>query len=87
MYIAAPAKATSMLKKDLAPFLLEDLTSAMKYQILSNCIHVSNDTEMEKMNPITMRIYSMRSGKTFKYFLNMYEVTSAAIKLIYTALN
>ena len=80
-----------MLKKVLAPFLLEDLTSAMKHQPFSNCIHVSNDTEMEKMNPITVknqsRIYSMRSGKTFKYFLNMCEVTSAAIELIYTALN
>ena len=80
-----------MLKKVIAPFLLEDLTSAMKHQPFSNCIHVSNDTEMGKMNPITVknqsRIYSMRSGKTFKYFLNMYEVTSAAIELIYTALN
>ena len=80
-----------MLKKVIAPFLLEDLTSAMKHQPFSNCIHVSNDTEMGKMNLITVknqpRIYSMRPGKTFKYFLNMGEVTSAAIELIYTTLN
>ena len=52
-----------MLNDVLDPFLLEELISAMKHQPLSVSIDGSNDTRLEKMNPVTMRIYDVRSGE------------------------
>ena len=76
-----------MLNKALFPFLLENLTSGMKHQPFSICIYGSNDAELEKMNPITVRIYNARSGKIVHHFLDMCETTSATTEAVYTALN
>ena len=60
-YHSASIKATCMLSKTLAPFLQEDLKSALKP--FSICIDGSNDTGLEKMNTITMQIFDVKSGK------------------------
>ena len=52
-----------MLNDVLNPFLLEELMSTMKHQPPSVSIDGSNDTRLEKMNPVTMRIYDVRSGE------------------------
>ena len=76
-----------MLNKALAPFLLEDLTSGIKHQPFSICIYGSNDTGLEKMNPITVRIYNARSGKIVHHFLDMCQTIGATAETGYIALN
>ena len=49
-----------MLSKALAPFLLQDLTSAMKHQPFSICIDGSNDPGLETINSLTVQIYDVR---------------------------
>ena len=39
------------------------------------------------MNPISVRIFNMRSGKIVEHFLNMCETTSTTVEVIYTVLN
>ena len=86
-YDSASTKATCMLTGVLTPFLLEKLLSAMKDQLLSVWINGFNDIGLEKMNPITIQIYDVRSGKIVKLFWDMCETTSATTDVIYTALN
>ena len=86
-YPLISTKATCMLNSALAPFLLEDLASAMKHQVFSICINDSNDTGMKIMNPIRVRIYDVRSGKIVNCFVDICETTSATAKEVYTALN
>ena len=86
-YYSAPTNATCMLNGLLDPFLLEELTSAMKHQPFSVCIDRSNDTAVKYMNPLTVQICDFRSGKIVNLFLDMCETTSAKTEVIYTALN
>ena len=67
-------KDTCILNSVFTPFLIEDITSAMKDQPFSIWIDGSNDKELERMNAITVEIYKVRSGKIVNLFLEMCEV-------------
>lgn len=73
-YHGDPTKDTCILNSVFTPFLIEDITSAMKDQLFSIWIDGSNDKELEKMNAITVEIYKVRSGKIVNLFLEMCEV-------------
>ena len=59
-YSCATTKSTAILNYAVAPALEEDLVSAMKNSPFSILIDGSNDTGLEKMNPITVRIFDIR---------------------------
>ena len=72
-YHSASAKVTCMLNKALATFHLEDLTSAMKHQPFSICIH-SVDIYLFKFNngntKVICEIFSKLTIKTPERRLN-----------------
>ena len=59
----------------------------MKHQPFSIYIDGPNDTGIEKINPITVRIYNMRSGKIINFFLDIGETTSDTAEAVYITLN
>ena len=68
-YSSAKTKATCILNGALWPFYLEELTAEMKLGPFSLSIDGSNDTGREKMNPMTVHVFS-NSGVERK-FLDM----------------
>ena len=56
---SASTKATCMLNEAVAPMLINDLLSSMRSHPFSVCIDGSNDIELEKMNPVTVRIFNV----------------------------
>lgn len=73
-YHGDSTKDTCILNGVFTPFLIEDIASTMKDQLLSIWIDGSNDKGLEKMNAITVEIYKVRSGKIVNLFLVMCEV-------------
>ena len=86
-YHSASTKATCMLNLAIAPMLKEDLVKTMMVNPFSVCIDGSNDTDLEKMNPVTVRIYDVNSGRVCTRFLDMCTCTSATAERIYNALD
>ena len=74
-YSCARTKSTAILNYAVAPALKEDLVSAMKNSPFSILIDGSNDTGLEKMNPITVRIFDIRRGTVQSKFLDMCTTT------------
>ena len=73
-YHGDSTKDTCILNSVFTPFLIEDITSAMKDHPFSIWIDGSNDKELEKINAITVEIYKVGSGKIVNLFLDMCEV-------------
>ena len=76
-----------MLNEAVAPTLINDLLSSMRSHPFSICIDGSNDTELEKMNPITVRIYDATSNMVVTRFLDMCTTTGATAEAIYNTMN
>lgn len=62
-YHSASTKAMCMLNLAVAPSLKKDLIDNMKAHPFSVSVDDSNDTGLEKMNPVTIRIYDTNSGR------------------------
>ena len=58
-YHSASTKATCMINGAVAPSFINSLTEQMKIQSIDG----SNDNELEKMNPVTIRIYDLNHNK------------------------
>ena len=58
-----------MLNLAIAPALKKDLVENMKVHPFSVSIDGSNDNALEKMNPMTIRIYDVNHGKIVTQFL------------------
>lgn len=86
-YHSASTKATSMLNGAVAPVFISELVSSMKVHPFSICIDGSNDSGLEKINPITVRIYDVNINKVVTRFLDMCTSTSSTAEALYTALN
>ena len=86
-YHLASTKATCTLNEAVAPTLINDLLSSMRSHPFSICIDGSNDTELEKMNPITVRIYDATSNMVVTRFLDMCTTTGATAEAIYNTMN
>ena len=86
-YHSASTKATCMLNEAVAPMLISDLLSNMRSQTFSICIDGSNDTELEKMNPITVQIHDVTSNMVVTRFLDIYTTTGATAEAIYSTMN
>ena len=86
-YHSASTKATCILNEAVAPTLISDLLENMRVHPFSISIDGSNDSDLEKMNPITVRIYDCKCNMIVNRFLNMCTTTSATAEGIYTAMN
>lgn len=82
-YHSASTKATCMLNIAVAPSLIKDLVESMQSHPFSLSIDGSNDTGLEKMNPITIRLYDINNKKIVTRFLDMCSSTSASAEGVY----
>ena len=60
-----------MLNLAIAPELKKDLVENMKVHPFSVSIDGSNDTALEKMNPMAIRIYDVNHDTVVTKFLDM----------------
>ncbi|MCG8622687.1 MAG: hypothetical protein MJE68_11925 [Proteobacteria bacterium] len=86
-YHSASTKATCMLNLAIAPALKMDLIETMKAHPFSVSIDGSNDTGLEKMNPMTIRIYDETNGKIVTKFLDMCTTASSTAEAIYSVMD
>lgn len=70
-YACARTKATCLLNDAIAPDLLQNLLSDMRVSVFSLCVDGSNDNGLQKMNPVTVRIYDVDQHKVCCKFLDM----------------
>ena len=70
-YASAATKTTCLVNGCLAPYFKADLVTAMKTQPFSVAVDGSNDTGIEKMNPMTIRLYDVDQGHIVTRFLDM----------------
>lgn len=68
-YACARTKTTCIINGSLAPHFKSLVVSAMRSQPFTICIDGSNDTGIEKMNPMTIRYYSNDEGAVVTHFL------------------
>ena len=86
-YHSASTKATCMLNMAVAPLLIQDLLKDMAAHPFSISTDGSNDTGVEKMNPLTVRIYDYKENYMATRFLDMCTTTSSTANSIYSALD
>ena len=82
-YHSASTKAMCMLNLAIAPALKKDLVESMMVHPFSVSIDGSNDAGLEKMNPMTIRIYDVNNGKIVTKFLDMCTTKSSTAVAIY----
>ena len=68
-------KSTCIINKVFATRLLQETISAMKANVFSLATDGSNDTGLEKMNPLTVRIYDVNTRKVVTQFIDMCCIT------------
>ena len=84
-YHSASTKAMCVLNGAVAPSLISDLVTKMKKNAFSLMIDGSNDSGLEKMNPITIRVFNVNCVKTC--FLDMCPTTSSTAEAIFTSMD
>ena len=70
-YAAARTKTTCVLNGSLAPHFKTSLISTIKSQPFSIAIDGSNDSGLEKMNPLTVRFFDISRGLVITQLLDM----------------
>ena len=70
-YAAARTKTSCIINGALAPYIKSKLIDCMKSQPFAIAIDGSNDTGLEKMNPITVRLFDSSCNTVVTRFLDM----------------
>ena len=86
-YHCASTKTTCMLNEAVAPMLIEDLLNSMKAHPFSLSVDGSNDLDLEKMNPVTIRLYDVTYNKIVTRFLDMCTSSSGIAEGIYSVVD
>ena len=86
-YHSASTKATCILNLAVAPVLVQELIENMRAHPFSVSIDGSNDTGLEKMNPVTVRIYNLKENCVSTHFLDMCLSSSSTAHSLYSALS
>ena len=74
-YASASTKTTCMINGAIAPYFKAALIEMMKNNAYSLATDGSNDTGIEKMNPMTVRLYDASKGRIITRFLDMCTTT------------
>ena len=59
----AKTKTTCILNKSLAPYFLQETVSIMKNEHYSLSADGSNDSDLEQMNPLNVRLFDVNTKK------------------------
>ena len=86
-YHSASIKAMCMLNIAVAPTLIQDLLENMKCHPFSLSVDGSNDTGIDKMNPLTIRIFDVNSGRVVTQFLDMCTSVSSTSEALYAVID
>jgi len=70
-YACAKTKTSCILNGAVSPLLKNELISIMQNSPFSLCIDGSSDTDLQKINPITVRIFDLKISKVGMRFLDM----------------
>jgi hypothetical protein len=70
-YASASTKTTCLINGSLAPYFRCALVNCMRTQPFAIAVDGSNDTGLDKMNPMTVRLYDVNQGKVVTQFLDM----------------
>ena len=70
-YGSRRTKATCILNQSLAPHFLKETVEVMQNNVFSLSTDGSNDTDIEKMNPLTVRLYDVKRNCVVTRFLDM----------------
>ena len=70
-YSSTRNKTTCIVNGSLAPYFKSALVIAMRSQPYAVCIDGSSDTGIEKMNPMTIRYFSIDQGAVITHFFDM----------------
>lgn len=83
-YHSASTKATCMLNLAVAPSLINKLLDTMKCHPFSLSTDGSNDTGLEKMNPISIRVFDEERSKIVTKFLHMCPSTDGRAEALFS---
>lgn len=70
-YGSARTKTTCIINGSLSPYFQNNLVESMKSAPFALAIDGSNDNGLEKMNPLTVRIFDLESKKVITNLLDM----------------
>ena len=70
-FASARTKTTCILNGALRPHFVEILTEQMKTEPYAFAIDGSNDTDLDKMNPVTVRVFDSVKNQVCTRFLEM----------------
>ena len=70
-YASKRTKATCILNQALAPHFLKETVDVMKSDVFSLSTDGSNDSDLKKMDPLTVRLYDVHTNRTVTWFLDM----------------
>ena len=87
-YACAKTKTSCILNRAVAPLFKNELISAMASIPYALSVDGSNDTGLEKINPLTVRIFDEENGKVNMRFLDMCITTgdkAATAEVIFIA--
>ena len=76
-----------MLNLVITPELKKDLIDNIKAHSFSVSVDGSNNTALEKMNPMAIRIYDVNRGRIVTQFFDMCTSRSATAEAIYTVMD
>ena len=86
-YSMGKTKATCILNGAIAPDLQSSLVEKMKSTVYSLATDGSNDQNLEKMNPLTVRYFDEPQHKVVTQFLDMCLSRSSTAEGIFSSLN
>ena len=83
-YASKQTKTACIINGAVAPFFQQQLIECMRQEPYALSIDGSSDTGIEKMNPLTARIFSSVHGMVTTHFLNMCMSSSATAEGIFS---
>lgn len=87
LYSCAQSKTTCILNGALAVDLQKSLVDHMKNEPFSLATDGSNDSGLQKMNPLTVHIYDADRGRVMTQLLDMCLTMGSTAEAIYTKIN
>ena len=86
-YSCGKTKATCILNRAIKPSLQSELIQQMRENIFSICTDGSNDQNLSKMNPVTVRLFDINQRKVVTKFLDMCLTQSSTAVAIFSSIN
>ena len=86
-YSARRTKTACIINGAVAPYFLKYLVESMKNGPFALAIDGSSDSGVEKMSPLTIRIFDVAAGKVGTQFLDMCMSSSSTAEGIFTKID